>query len=107
MIDRAGMKQEPYLNHQPFGQMPYLVDEEAGIEIFESRAICKCVYPLIPPPRIQLIKEIRRRGQGRVPTPSDNDLAAFAKFEMACAFESADFDGPATGIWVELWQKMC
>ena len=41
-IDRDAMKVEPYLNHQPFGQMPYLVDQENGLELFESRAICKC-----------------------------------------------------------------
>ena len=28
--------------HQPFGQIPYLVDTEAGIEVFEARAIAKC-----------------------------------------------------------------
>jgi glutathione S-transferase len=28
--------------HQPFGQMPWMEDTEAGLEIFESRAIVSC-----------------------------------------------------------------
>jgi len=42
LFDRTKMKEELYLNHQLFGQMPYLVDEESGLEVFQSRATCKC-----------------------------------------------------------------
>ena len=49
LIDLAGMKREPHLNHQPFGQMPYLIDQETGIEVYESRAIIKCPYLSLSP----------------------------------------------------------
>jgi glutathione S-transferase len=31
-----------WLEHQPFGQMPWMEDTETGIEMFESRAIVAC-----------------------------------------------------------------
>ena len=41
-VDKGLMKAEPWLNHQPFGQMPYLLDDENGLEVFESRALIRC-----------------------------------------------------------------
>jgi glutathione S-transferase len=38
------IKKPEWLKHQPFGQMPYLEDTEAGLEFYESRAISRCEY---------------------------------------------------------------
>ena len=42
MTEFTKIKQPEWIAHQPFGQMPYLEDKEAGLEIFESRAISRC-----------------------------------------------------------------
>src|ERR1044071_8922798 len=44
-------KQEPHLSRQPFGQVPAL--EDAGLELYESRAMCRYINdkvqgPLVP-----------------------------------------------------------
>lgn len=33
---------EEWRKHQPFNQMPYLLDNETGYNLYESRAIAKC-----------------------------------------------------------------
>ncbi|CAD6564129.1 MAG: hypothetical protein CYPHOPRED_001978 [Cyphobasidiales sp. Tagirdzhanova-0007] len=85
-VDKGLMKAEPWLNHQPFGQMPYLLDDENGLEVFESRALIRYAAAKI--------------NSNLLPTP-EKGIKEFAAFETACAFEMADFDGPATGIWFE------
>jgi len=42
--DLAQIKSPEWLEKQPFGQMPFIVDEETGAVIFESRAIARCEY---------------------------------------------------------------
>lgn len=38
------IRKPEWFEHQPFGQMPYLVDTETGLEVFESRAIIRCEW---------------------------------------------------------------
>ncbi|CAD6576389.1 MAG: hypothetical protein TREMPRED_001672 [Tremellales sp. Tagirdzhanova-0007] len=91
VLDRSKMKQEPYLDHQPFGQMPYLVDGDTGLEVYESRAISKYVAAKIKSPLF----------------PTTQDLSAYSAFETACDFEHSDFDTYAFGIWFEVvFKKM-
>lgn len=33
---------DEYSKHHPFKQLPYMVDEEKGIELYESRSMIKC-----------------------------------------------------------------
>lgn len=40
--DLSKIKSSEWLEKQPFGQMPYVVDEETGAVIYESRAIVRC-----------------------------------------------------------------
>ena len=43
VADFGAIKTPEWLSHQPFGQMPWLEDTETGIEVYESRAIAKCM----------------------------------------------------------------
>lgn len=42
--DFSQLKSPAWLEHQPFGQLPYLVDTETGVEIFETRAMIRCEF---------------------------------------------------------------
>lgn len=42
--DVADIYKPEWLANQPFGQMPFLIDEEEKYVIFESRAIIKCEW---------------------------------------------------------------
>jgi hypothetical protein len=42
--DFADIYKPEWLANQPFGQMPFLIDEEEQYVIFESRAIIKCEW---------------------------------------------------------------
>lgn len=39
---------EEWRKHQPFNQMPYMLDNETGYSIYESRAIAKCEFAYLP-----------------------------------------------------------
>ncbi|KAH9992151.1 glutathione S-transferase-like protein [Russula vinacea] len=73
-------KQPAYLKHQPFGQVPYIIQED-GFELFESRAIGRYIATLGSGPEL-------------IPT----EPKAYAKFEQAAGIEYAQFDPVAIGI---------
>ncbi|KAF8469884.1 glutathione S-transferase-like protein [Russula ochroleuca] len=73
-------KQPAHLKHQPFGQVPYIIQED-GFELFESRAIGRYIATLGSGPEL-------------IPT----EPKAHAKFEQAAGIEYAQFDPVANGI---------
>jgi glutathione S-transferase len=79
----AEHKQPPHLQHQPFGQVPFIVQED-GFELFESRAIGRYLTTFGSGPQL-------------IPT----EPKAYAKFEQAACIEYAQFDPIAAGITVE------
>ncbi|KAI0249087.1 glutathione S-transferase [Lactifluus subvellereus] len=76
-------KQPAHLQHQPFGQVPYIVQED-GFELYESRAIARYLATIGSGPEL-------------IPT----EPRARAKFEQAASIEYAHFDSLASGIAVE------
>ncbi|KAI9636118.1 glutathione S-transferase [Dioszegia hungarica] len=81
------LKEADWMAHQPFGQMPWMEDTEAGLEIFESRAIVSYVGGKIGSPL----------------TPGPENHKAFAGYLQAAQNESAQFDGPASTLAFELY----
>jgi len=79
----AEHKQPAHVEHQPFGQVPY-ISQDDGFEIFESRAIGRYLATL---------------GSGPELTPTEPK--ARARFEQAASVEYSQFDPIATGILVE------
>ncbi|KAI0271233.1 glutathione S-transferase [Russula aff. rugulosa BPL654] len=79
----AEHKQPPHLQHQPFGQIPYITQDD-GFELFESRAIGRYLATIGSGPEL-------------IPT----ELKARAKFEQAASIEYSNFDPIASGIAVE------
>ena len=41
------VKTPEWQEHQPFAQMPWMEDTEAGIELYESRAISRCASEIL------------------------------------------------------------
>ncbi|KAF7296897.1 hypothetical protein MIND_00921500 [Mycena indigotica] len=79
-------KTPAYMEHQPFGQIPYIDDD--GFILFETRAICR--YLAAKYPRNNLL-----------PTdPKQNAL-----FEQAAAFEQANFDPAASKVGLEFYKR--
>jgi len=78
-------KQHPHLAHQPFGQVPYIAQDD-GFELYEYRAICRYLAAL---------------GSGTELIPTE--LKARAKFEQAASTEYAQFDPIVSGI---IWEKI-
>ncbi|GFZ51632.1 hypothetical protein JCM24511_09399 [Saitozyma sp. JCM 24511] len=85
--DYADIYKPEWLANQPFGQMPFLIDEEQEYVIFESRAIIKYVAAKIGSPLL----------------PKQADLKAYGNFEQACSIEHCNFDEPAHSIAGELY----
>jgi len=73
-------KQPPYLQHHPFGQIPY-ISQDDGFELYESRAIGRYLATLGSGPEL-------------IPT----EPKACAKFEQAASVEYAQFDPIASEI---------
>jgi len=73
-LQKGDNKQPAYLEHHPFGQVPYIAQED-GFELFESRAICRYLATL-----------------GSGPELIPRDPRARAKFEQAASMEYAQFD---------------
>ena len=71
-------KTPEYLAHQPFGQLPYIEDD--GVEVFESRAICRFLA-------------LKYGGVGTL-LPAQGDLEKTAKFEQAASVELSNFEAP-------------
>jgi len=82
-LSAAEHKQPPHLAHQPFGQIPYITQDD-GFEIFESRAIGRYIATLGSGPEL-------------VPT----EPKARAKFEQAASVEYSHFEPVVSGILVE------
>jgi len=79
----AEHKKPPHLQHQPFGQIPYITQAD-GFELFESRAIGRYIATLGSGPQL-------------IPT----EPKAHAKFEQAAGIEYSQFDPVASGIAAE------
>ncbi|KAH9961827.1 glutathione S-transferase [Russula dissimulans] len=75
-------KQPAHLEHQPFGQVPYIQDD--GFELYESRAIGRYLATLGSGPEL-------------IPT----EPRALAKFEQAASVENAQLDPIISGILQE------
>jgi glutathione S-transferase len=73
-------KQASYIAHQPFGQVPYITQDD-GFELYESRAISRYLATL-------------GSGPALVPT----EPRALAKFEQAASVEYAQFDPVVSAI---------
>ena len=71
-------KTPEYLAHQPFGQLPYIEDD--GVEVFESRAICRFLA-------------LKYGGVGTL-LPAQGNLERMAKFEQAASVELNNFEAP-------------
>ncbi|KAJ3481107.1 hypothetical protein NLI96_g7882 [Meripilus lineatus] len=80
-------KSPAFLEHQPFGQIPYIVDDD-GFEIYESRAISRYIAN-------------KYRAQGPPLLPESTDVQKLAKFEQAASIESANFHPSAEAITSE------
>lgn len=75
-----------FLEHQPFGQVPYIVDDaNDNFELYESRAISRYL--------------VHKYGanSGLIPT----DEKKWAKFEQAASVEVSNFDAHAATIAFE------
>lgn len=84
-LTKGAQKEAEYLAKQPFGQVPYIVDED-GFTLFESRAICRYL-------------ELKYKGQGTQLIP--DGVQAIAKFEEAASIETSNFDPYASTIAME------
>jgi len=78
------LKSAPYLEKQPFGQVPYLDDD--GFILYESRAISRYIE-----------EKFRNQGPTLIPT----DLKAKALFEQAASVEQNNFYPHASGAVFE------
>jgi len=77
------IKGEAWLEHQPFGQMPYIDDD--GFILFESRAIGRYVAA-------------KWASSGTPLLPNSSDIKAVARFEQAASIETSNFEPGASGI---------
>jgi len=71
-------KKPDFLALQPFGQVPYIVEED-GFILYESRAICRYIAA-------------KYANQGTKLIPATSDLKATALFEQAASIELSNFD---------------
>jgi glutathione S-transferase len=86
-------KQPAYLKNQPFGKVPYVVEDD-GYKLFESRAIGKYIA-------------LKYQHQGTPLVPDPTDLHATGLFEQAVSIETANFDSLASAIAYEKVFKLC
>ncbi|KAF9799487.1 hypothetical protein IEO21_10550 [Rhodonia placenta] len=80
-----------YLINQPFGQVPYIVDDD-GFQLFESRAIGRYIALKYP-------------DQGNKIIPDPADLKKTALFEQAASIELSNFDPLASTLAFEILVK--
>jgi glutathione S-transferase len=85
-IPKGEHKAPEYMAHQPFGQVPYIVDD--GLVLYESRAICRYIA-------------LKYAGQGIPLIPSPTDLEKYALFEQAAHIELSAFDPYASQFGVQ------
>ncbi len=86
MVDFAnGEHKTPvFVQHQPFGQMPYLNDD--GFIVYESRAIARYLA--------------FKYGVGKV-IPDPKDIQKYVLFEQAASVELSNFDPSVAGLAYE------
>jgi len=80
---KAEHKAPNFVAKQPFGQVPYLIDED-GFVLYESRAIGRYIA--------------LKYGKGSSLLPPSSDIKATALFEQAASIEQFNFDPFASGI---------
>ena len=85
-------KSPGFTAHQPFGQVPYIVDDD-GFELYESRAIARYIA-----------EKYANQGTNLIPM---KDLQSRALFEQAASIETADFDQFAGKAVFEMVFKPC
>ncbi|TCD61529.1 hypothetical protein EIP91_008290 [Steccherinum ochraceum] len=83
-ISKGEQKTSTFLEHQPFGVVPYIVDQD-GYELYESRAIGRYLATKHSSPLI----------------PSPTDVKKWGKFEQAASIEQSNFDAFALNIATE------
>ncbi|PCH37492.1 glutathione transferase [Wolfiporia cocos MD-104 SS10] len=86
-ITKNEHKSASFVANQPFGQVPYIVEED-GFQLFESRAIARYIA-------------LKYAGQGNVVVPDPADFKATALFEQAASIELTNFDPFASGLAAE------
>ncbi|KAL6306944.1 glutathione transferase [Sparassis latifolia] len=86
-LSKGEHKAGAYTAVQPFGQVPYIVDDD-GFTLYESRAIARYVA-------------VKYAAQGEKLLPPLTDLHALAKFEQAASIELTNFEPFAHGIAAE------
>jgi len=90
-LSKGEQKSPEFLEKQPFGVVPVLVDED-GFQVYESRAICRYL-------------ELKYKGKGTELIPSD--IKGQGLFEQAASIETSYFDPYASKIVFErLFKKM-
>jgi len=75
-LSKGEQKSPEFLEKQPFGVIPVLVDED-GFQIYESRAICRYL-------------ELKYKGKGTELIPSD--VKGQGLFEQAASIEASYYD---------------
>ena len=85
-------KSPEYLKKQPFGQVPYIVEDD-GFVLYESRAIGRYIAT-------------KYHGQGTPLIPEPSDAKATALFEQALSIETSNFDAFASPIAYEKVLKL-
>ncbi|PCH34466.1 glutathione transferase [Wolfiporia cocos MD-104 SS10] len=80
-----------YLEHQPFGQVPYIDDD--GFQLFESRAIGRYIAT-----------KYATQGPRLIPDPSD--IQSWARYEQAASIELSNFDPYMNELaWENIFKK--
>ncbi|KAF4954597.1 hypothetical protein FSARC_12069 [Fusarium sarcochroum] len=82
-------KTEEYASKfHPFNRIPVLLDEEAGMQVYESRAIAHYI-------------STKYRDIGINLSPAENHIKAYAAFQEALSMEISYFDPNVYGIFYE------
>ncbi|KIY68878.1 thioredoxin-like protein [Cylindrobasidium torrendii FP15055 ss-10] len=81
-------KAPAYLEHQPFGQTPYIDDD--GFEIYESRAIGRYIA-----------LKYKDQGTPLIPVDATADLKKTTAFEVAMQIENQELDPYSSAIVIE------
>lgn len=87
-LSKGEHKSESYVKIQPFGQIPYIVDN--GFVLYESRAIARYIA----------VKYRANISTPLLPDPS-TEPEKYAKYEQAASVETFHFDKPAYGAAFE------
>ena len=92
-----------FAKHQPFKQLPYMVVDETGMELYESRSIIKCEPTILVSEDSVLTTDVAAKVNSNLHVTSDLD--SVAKYETACSIELANFTPFVEGLMWELILK--